>query len=96
MSKAGFATLYLTEPTFTSWIRFLVAMPYCPLAELPDAVDEAAAWVFNPELPEKQLERVTGFQTDTIVYFKGYWMNGPFSPITWNYWQHSRGNTNNR
>ena len=71
-------------------------MPYLPLAELEEALEEARAWTFNPDLPEKDLTRILSFKSDTIDYFDSYWLHGSIEPATWNYWQHSRGNTNNR
>ena len=94
--KAGFATLYLNEPTFTSFMRYFVALPYLPLEELREAVEEAASWTFNPELPEKELERVERFKVYMVDYTKKFWLDSWLEPASWNFWQHSRGNTNNR
>ena len=96
MSRNGFATLYVNEPTFTSFIRYFVALPYLPLEELSEAVDEAASWAFNPEIPEKELERIERFKIYLVDYTRKFWLEGWIAPASWNFWQHSRGNTNNR
>lgn len=69
--STGFAQLS------TALNRFLVAMP---LLELNKAVEEAAASTFNPDLPRKELTQILSFQSDTVVYFKSYWLNRSTEP----------------
>ena len=75
MSRNGFATLYVNdEPTFTSFIQYFVALPYLPLEELSDAVDvdEVPSWTFNPEISQKELERMERFKLYLVDYARNF------------------------
>ena len=64
---AGCTTLYITERSFNTFFRMLVAIPFLPLVEINTALEELAIFSFNPVHPS--LSKMEDFRDKILEYF---------------------------
>ena len=88
------ASLYLSEPTFTSFVRQVVALPFLPLTQLDSAVDELRDFDFNKS--SASYDKIVSFKEQLLNYFEQTWIQGSFAPSMWNSWMRGNNLTNNR
>ena len=65
---SGCTTLYITEKTFNTFFRMLVAIPFLPLVEINDALEDLASFNFNSLHPS--LSKMEDFRDKILDYFK--------------------------
>lgn len=91
----GLTSTYVSNMSFQIFVRQLVALPFLPMTELEDALEELKLYRFEQTSPSL-LHKLELFRDETCAYFASQWLYGDFPPRLWTCWGRSSDLTNNR
>ena len=76
-------TKYFTDIKFTTLVRMVFGLPYCPLDRIKDGEAMKLLKAEANKITDKAIKK---FTSKFLKYIDKYWINGNYAPETWNYY----------